>query len=239
MVVAFVQLFFALRFNTNKRVKFRSANVLMSNCILLQVYILWYATRVLVVVAYWYCCDVIELEMAWTNTQITNNRENEEWAHGEWEQLFESLILLNLDIIRMCVDIDGSLMFGLSRIQLLRKQVRTRNQLRMRACELTYLTRAVRVRIFLIIMRREISVLTCVYISQSTIRAPMRIHCNRIIYVCICCQGALRHFDTTLGQEMLEVVGWLRDIQARDGDVDCRENARKLLTIMWYFDSKF
>lgn len=45
-------------------------------------------------------------------------------------------------------------------------------------------------------------------------------------------QGALRHVDTTLGQEMLEVVGWLRDIQARDGDVDCRENARKLLTIM-------
>ena len=70
--------------------------------------------------------------------------------------------------------------------------------------------------------------IVCVYV-----RMPINLQFKHLVLLYMfVCQGALRHVDATLGQEMLEVIGWLRDIQARDGDPDCRENARKLLTIM-------
>ena len=65
------------------------------------------------------------------------------------------------------------------------------------------------------------------------------VHVCMCMWACVvlCCvvfvsQGVLPHIENSIGQELLEVVGWLREVQARDGDAESRENARKLLTIM-------
>ena len=84
-----------------------------------------------------------------------------------------------------------------------------------------------------------------VYVEILCLDVHLYIGSLRVLYVCtykcvcvsMCCvafvsQGALPHIESSIGQELLEVVGWLREVQARDGDAESRENARKLLTIM-------